>query len=242
MSIATKLLLVLGVLTVSAPTWAEEHTPIILHYFARPPFIQEFNGQLSGVTGTPAIESFTRAHIAFKLQSTPTNRQLLVIKLNHSAECGIGWFKNSERESFANFTKPIYRDSPWVMVKHKELSSKPQSLKELLNTKHIRLLIRDNFSYGIDIDRQLTQSQASILRTSSNVDQMFKMIASRRADFMFSSQEEAQHQLKVRHKNLSIVTLSDLPAGEWRHIMCSKKVPEKTIARLNLAIPDIPSK
>ena len=55
-------------------------------------------------------------HLSGKM---PFKRQLITIKANKIKACGIGWFKKTEREKFAWFSQPIYKDKPTVAISKK---------------------------------------------------------------------------------------------------------------------------
>ncbi|MDE2428233.1 MAG: hypothetical protein KGM99_05860, partial [Burkholderiales bacterium] len=78
---------------------------ITLNYNERPPYIvPAADGSATGLTATPAANAFSTAGIPVTWTKIPPNRQLIVVQENKSANCAIGWFKNSERETFAKFS------------------------------------------------------------------------------------------------------------------------------------------
>jgi len=75
--------------------------------------------------------------------------------------------------------------------------------------------------------------------TTSDNRGMLQMIELQRADYCFMSEEEAYDLLRYTGFRLSdykLVHFSDVPEGNLRYIICSKKVPETTIARIDDAI------
>ncbi len=162
-----------------------------------------------------------------------------MIQANKGFDCSIGWFKTKQRESFAQFTHSIYRDGPWVLLTHNKSQPNSSSIEELLENKNLRLLVREQFSYGPYLDNLIEKKKPMILQTNVETRQMFQIIQSHRADITLLPQEEAETLIKNNSAGLRIISLKDLPKGEYRHIMCSKKVPPQIIAKLNSAILEL---
>ena len=60
-------------------------------------------------------------------------------------DCAVGWFKNSEREAFAKFSKPIYQDEPQVVLtaieNHKIKST--DTVESVLANHDLNLLVKN---------------------------------------------------------------------------------------------------
>jgi polar amino acid transport system substrate-binding protein len=230
----------LGLACLAAPGRAEER--VTLHFNERPPYmVPAADGSASGLSATPARQAFAAAGIAVRWAQTPTTRQLAVIRDNEGLDCAIGWFRKPDRETFAKFSKPIYRDRPTVVLANSAFVPE-RRLADLLRRSGVRVLVKDNFSYGAMIDTLLAEKRASVLGTSAENQQMVRMVAERRVDMMFAAEEEAQHLLSqagIAPQALQVLRFDDVPSGERRHLMCSKRVPDALIERLNAAIPAI---
>lgn len=226
-------------LLLAGPLHAEE--PIDLYYNERPPYlVSALDGSVSGLTATPAAEAFRDAGIAFQWIRLPTNRQLALLKDNHRPACAVGWFRNAERERFAKFTKPIYQDKPTVGMASGDLAIPDKlSLTELLSRHDVRVLVKDGYSYGPYIDNLLAAHRGNVVVTPLDNIDMARMISARRADFMFVAEEEASSLLQMaglNPLNFKVLRFTDMPMGEYRHIMCDKLVPDEVIQRLSAAI------
>ena len=213
---------------------------VTLYYNERPPYlVTAAGGGVSGLTATPAANAFRSAGIAFGWSKLPTNRQMAVLKENRAAECAVGWFRNAERESFARYTKAIYRDRPTVALASVSFAPKSARLNDLLHAGGVTVLVKDGFSYGPYIDGLLGRSKPSQITTTAENSQMVQMVAAQRADFMFVSEEEAAYlaeQAGADAGRLKVIRFEDVPPGEKRYILCSRQVPEETIRKLNGAI------
>jgi len=225
----------------SMPVNAEN--PIQLYYYDRAPYaITDVQGEVSGLCATPAANAFKQAGIPFQWKKMPFKRQLVTIKYNKKKACGIGWFKNPEREAFARFTDAIYQDKPAITISKKgnRALKRHQDLKTLLKDKQVKLLVKDGFSYGTYIDGLIKSydPEVVVVATSTNI-QMLQMILAGRADYYFTSEEEAEHIIVNAGYEVSQFQLqhySDMPAGNRRYITCSQQVSPEMIDLLNLAL------
>ena len=214
---------------------------ISLHYNERPPYLVGKDGQLTGLTGSPAVAAFKAAGIAFTLQLTPTTRQLAMIKENTGADCGIGWFKNEEREGFAKFTKPIYQDRPHIALtaaKNPKIKD-GEAVESVLGNKGLTLLVKQGYSYGKTLDALIAKLQPVQHAVAVENVQMLKMIQAERADYMLIAPEEADGLVAASDVNPADIRkahFSNAPNGEHRYMMCSKNVSDETISKLNSAI------
>ncbi|MEN9867237.1 MAG: hypothetical protein RL748_2827 [Pseudomonadota bacterium] len=213
-----------------------------LMFYNRPPYmIAASDGSASGLSASPAEQAFKSAHIAYGWNRLSASRILEIVRENNVSACGVGWFKTEERQRFAKFTKTIYRDRPQLAITPKKLVLDADiSLRKLLGNKDIRVLVKDGFSYGPALDTMLRNNKSRLISTQEEVVQMVQMIKANRADLTFLPEEEAQYLLEqagFRADDFNLVRFPDAPQGEKRYIMCSKKVPDAFIRRLNAVIP-----
>jgi len=216
--------------------------PIQLYYYERIPYaVADNQGGVRGLTATPAAEAFKKAGIPFRWKAMPFKRQLVTIKHNKKRACGVGWFKNPEREAFARYTDAIYQDKPAITISRNGNVAIKQHriLQNLLKDKNVKLLVKDGFSYGAYIDGLIDKyDPAVVVATSTNI-QMLQMLLAGRADYFFTSEEEAEHMIKSAGYSVSQFQLqhySDMPPGNHRYITCSPQVSPETIDLLNRAL------
>lgn len=227
-------------LSLLAPALALADDKITLSFNDRPPYlVAGADGSASGLTGTPAAEAFRAAGIDVVWSKVPPNRQLVVLK-EGGPNCAIGWYKTAEREQFAKFTKPIYRDKPTVIIANPKFApAENAKLADILGTKGARVLIKENFSYGPFIDAELAKSKAVQTKSNGSSTQMLQLVNANSVDFMFASEEEASYlveQSGIGAGNFKQIKAPDVPAGDDRYIMCSKDVSDEIIGKLNKAI------
>jgi polar amino acid transport system substrate-binding protein len=227
-----------SLLSVSSICPAEE----LIHvaYSERPPYMMALaDGTPDGLTGAPAAAAFKNAGIAVQWHKVPTNRQLWMVKDHGSLSCAVGWFATPERQRYAKFTKAIYRDRSWVVLANAAFAARGiNSLAELARLRDIRVLIKDNYSYG-GLDEFMKQWQPVVAVSTASAVRMVQSVSKGMVDLMFVSEDEGHYIMQHQGEqmaNLRLLQFKDMPRGLERHIMCGTNVPDEVIARLNKAI------
>jgi uncharacterized protein (TIGR02285 family) len=219
---------------------AQATEPLALMYYDRPPFmIDGGDGSASGLTVNISNEIMKTAKLDYTWHKFAAKRILELVRENAIHGCGIGWFKNPEREQFARFSKPIYHDKPQVAVAPKKFVLPADTkLFAALAINGTRILVKEGFSYGA-IDPLLLKYKPVLISTAGEVVQMMQMIKANRADMTFLPEEEAMYllgQAGFRADDFNLIKFPDMPPGSTRHLMCSKKVPESVMQQINAAI------
>lgn len=214
---------------------------IAVCYNERPPYLSAGpDGAPFGLTGTPAAHAFKAAGIAVTWNRVPSNRQLAMVKDVSSPSCAIGWFRNAQREQFAKFSKPIYRDKDWMVLVNAEFDTPAgATLEDVLRHQRPRILLKDNFSYGPRIDAMLAQWKPTLAIATGGNSQLMQSISMGTVDFMFVSEDEGRYMLEHAGgggAHLRLTRFRDMPKGSERHIMCGKIVPDEVMEKLNRAI------
>ena len=214
---------------------------LTVFYNLRPPYLLlQDDGTLAGLTGAPARQAFARAGIAVQWSEMPTNRQLLTIRENAGSFCAVGWFQTPERQGFAKFTQAIYRDHGWMLLVRAGLPlDERETLPEVLSRPGLRVMLKDKYSYGLEIDALLEQTRPAIAVSTGTTLQMLQSLSARSVDVIFVSDEEGRYLMSntlSQSAQLRLLRLARMPKGETRHIMCSRHVPDELIDRLNKAI------
>ncbi len=203
-------------------------------YEDREPYIKTESNTISGIVATPLINAIKNANIKITLIKKPSKRHLFEIKSNNKAICAIGWFKNNEREKFAKFSNFLYQDKAMGVLVRKDnpLITEISDLNTLLENKSLKLLTKSSYSYGTYIDNKLLEFKTKNKDVSSGNKTMIKLIKKKRADYMFFSYEEAQLLIN-KNSDLIFLAINDIPKGNKRYLICSKKTSNKTIALIN---------
>ncbi|RXJ61632.1 transporter substrate-binding domain-containing protein [Halarcobacter anaerophilus] len=208
-------------------------------YEERIPYVKKENNSLTGLVATPAIKALNEAKISYVLKEKPSKRHLFEIKANVNKICALGWFKNKEREKYAKYTLPLYQDKPFGIIAKKEKNIELENINidKLLNNKKYTVLTKASYSYGNFLDKKIENYKIKKSEVYSNNEKMLTLIERGRADFMFISKEEATLLLKKNnYKNLLFYKIEGIPKGNKRYLICSKKVPDELIEKINLYI------
>lgn len=215
---------------------------VTLHYVQRPPYMVVSGHGLSGTTGLPAFTAFKKAGIPFEIRETPFARQLRMLEKESGQNCMVGMFKKSEREIFAKFTKPIYRDQTQVLLieaSNARRFASMQSVEDVFNDKGLVFLAKLGYSYGAPLDALVETNHPTIRQTVDENLLMIKAIKMKMADYMVIAPEEAAEAIVAAgfyEHDFKQIKLKNMPEGGYRHIMCSKQVPDEVIKKLNAVI------
>lgn len=196
----------------------------------------------TALTREPSFEAFKNAKIPFVIAETPFARQLHMIEKNSGRDCVIGVFKKPEREAFAKFTNPIYKDQPQIILTaaaNAQRFAKINSVTDLFADESVILLVKLGYSYGVALDKLIEQHQPRARTTTDENLLMIKSIKLRTTDYMFMAPEEAAIAITAAgfsEKDFAQIKFNNMPDGEYRQIMCSKNVPDEVINKLNAAI------
>lgn len=226
--------------TAAAPATGSEPA-LQLHYQERPPYSYTgADGRPQGLLVTPVERARAKAGVAFVWVRTPSQRQLVLIQDGSGPDCGIGWFRNPQREALGRFSAPIYQDRPFMALARKDLAWNPrQPLPARLADATQLLLVKDGYSYGPAIDRLLARSAGAVRRTSAENVQMARMVEAGRAAWMLVAPEEADallEELGATGTALQLQPLAGAPPGQTRHLYCNASLPPALIERVDGAL------
>ena len=219
-----------------------DQSGVTILFHVRPPYSEyDSKKDVTGVLVAPVRDALAKAGIDAEWVEMPPARQTEEIKRGNDATCGLGWFKRPEREAFAKFTKPIYRDQPTVIVTRK---SDPRfvegmSLEDSFRDPSRTLIVKTGYSYGGTIDQWIEQLHPTMHISSGTNQLLLGMVAQERADYAIMAPEEAADLLTSIPQlgsSLHAVKVSDAPDGELRYLMCSNAVTSDFIRRFNKAL------
>lgn len=220
-------------------------TPTIsLHYNPRVPYEYEQDGHLSGVLVGPVTEAFRAAGVPFRWVSTPALRQFAVIQANSGHDCSVGRYKTSDREAYAQFSVPFYRNRSDVALSRRDQKKMAEftSLEKLVQDPDLRFLVKEGYSYGSVIQEWIkVRSKPPRGTTGENVS-MLREVFFGQADFFLLSEEEAEAliaHVDLPKEQLQIHHFADAPAGGLRYLMCSRKVPADVLQKINQYLPAV---
>ncbi|NGZ86912.1 ABC transporter substrate-binding protein [Duganella aceris] len=232
----------LGALIFAAGSAFAAEPPLVLHFNDRPPLhYLTPQGELTGFVARPAMAALSAAGIPYVIRTTPAKRQLALLKANLEAGCMLSWLKAPGRERTGKFTDVVYQDKrPFALTwaGNKSMENE-EPLKDSVSNPRLRLLVKDGFSYGPQIDRALARYKAQPSTTTGEAGQMLEMLYRRRADYFFITEEEMDTVLKSSGYPASAfkrIYFSDVSKGYDRHLWCTMSVPDDVIKRFNSAL------
>lgn len=214
-------------------------------YLERPPYYWTEKGQPRGFLLGLTRQILERAGVAASFEQHPPNRIMEEIRNNRSQVCSIGWFKTTERESFALFSLPIYRDRPLVLLTTEETAPqirRHRTLRDVFADTSLIMAQVASFSYGEAVDALLKEVNVRSLTVSSSQKVLPKLILQGRASYMLVAPEEIPTLLRlaeVDSDRFISLDMEGIPAGNLRHLIFSRSVPESTVALINSAIADL---
>jgi polar amino acid transport system substrate-binding protein len=214
---------------------------VTFNFEDRPPFLVQDKGALvGGLAGKPVLAAFEGAGIPLEWSFVPFKRQIYNIQGNVGQHCMVA-FKTHEREAFAKFTLPIFRDGATVVLTRSDNDglSKNETLRGVFGKRLQILIAKDGRSNGNVIDALIGELRPITTLVSADNSALLKMILLKRGDYMLVAPEEVEGMIKaagLSQSDFKVVTLTDAPPGETRHIMCSKTMPDELINKLNLVI------
>jgi polar amino acid transport system substrate-binding protein len=221
--------------------FARAEDVITLLFTDRAPYTEMTqDGSPVGLVATEATYAFMTADLRYAWQVSSFKRILQTIEQPTGQNCAAGLYKTPERERFAKYTKPIFRDGQTVLIVRKEIAV-PSSVKfeYILTIPNLRILVKGSYSYGAMIDGIFAKLKPNLIIADVEVRQMVEMLKGNRGDALIASAEEANYLMKELDRSgrtLKTVSLIDSPLGEYRYILCSKAVPDDVIERLNRTI------
>jgi len=219
---------------------------ISLYYYERPPFlIRQADDSAGGLIGSHVAELAAKAGISIHWQLMPAARQLHLLQNESVSACGVGWYRTAQRDGFAQFSRPIYRDRGVVVIANARLDRRTYPrLADLLADQSLSILLKDGLTYGRAVAALLKPAKARFSLVTIEQPQMVRMVASGRASVMFATREEAEMLLtggEAGDEGVQLWSFPDLPeTGEPRYLMCGKGVSAKTLSRLDAAIAGPP--
>jgi len=216
--------------------------PLVLFFHQRPPYAwaDEAN-TVKGLVAEPAERALRQAGIDFSWVSMPSARQIETLKTNTVKACGVGWFQLPEREIFARFSAPLYRDRGIVIIAREDdarFNGNPP-IDRLFGDPELILLTKIGYSYGAMLDAKVATLRPRQEKITDDDSHMLDLLAFDRADYLLMPSEEADYLLHARKdagSKLATFTFADAPVVEERRLMCSKQVPQSLIDRFDAAL------
>jgi len=209
---------------------------LTIAYRDKPPYSTEVDGKPQGLLIDKSRAIFKAAGIPIHFVVMPQKRITTELAANTRPMCSPGWYRLPEREAIGPFTSSIHRDKPQMVLAAEASAAAVRnhpSLKALMQDTTLKLAAVDGVSYGSELDAAIKTMPRPAMRVTVTVQQLSRMIAAQRADYMFVDQEDYS---KLDPGGLRLMTFADMPAGLTRHFWCSAKVKGALLRRIDAAI------
>ncbi len=233
--------LLLLLLSVAASAAAAE--PLTVSYFERPPYYYTTeNGAAAGILLDRTRQVMRKAGLDIRLVTMAPYRILYVLQHATVPHCSVGWFKNEERELYAKFSKPIYRNQSLVVLTSKVQRGKfssQETLRELFADRSLTMARMAEFSYGEVVDKLLGELSPNSIFLTGEQSTLLQAIAENKATYMLVAPEEVgmlTRLIGLPVEDFVSIKLTDLPSGNLRYLMCNQAVPDETLQQLNRSI------
>lgn len=231
-----------SVLALALPLGASAQS-LLMAFRDKPPYSFMDNGVAKGFLLERTRRVLSAAGVEAQFREMPPKRLFFEIEKNEQAICSFGWYKIPERERYARFSIPLHQDKPHVVLvgpRSVGTVQKNATLRELMSDSALVMAGADGVSYGPELDRMISKFAGKVDLSLQSPLQVVKKIAAQRADFMFIDQEDynylTESSADFRNDGLLRIDYPDMPAGLKRYILCSQRVSDDTMQKINAAI------
>lgn len=213
---------------------------LLIVFNEKPPFFFTRDGRPAGLLVERATKVLDDAKVLYRFASLPFNRIIVDLQSRKANYCALGFSKTREREGFAWFSLPLYKDrKPVLLVRRQDGAEfrKYKSLREMLD--------RTTFAFGgkqgnvYPIDNALGSLGARDVRIAGEAHKLIQMLAANRFDFTLVFPEERETLLSLANipaDRIDQISYPDIPDGDYRYILCSQAVDAAVVDKLNRSI------
>jgi len=216
---------------------------LLMVFRDKPPYSFVENGVAKGFLLERTRRVLGRAGVEAEFREMPPKRIFLEIEKNEQAICSFGWYKIPEREKYARFSAPLHQDRPHVVLagsRSADAVRRNATFKGLMSDRALVLAGADGVSYGAELDAMIKTFPGMVDFTLQSPLQVAKKLAAQRADFMLIDQDDydflTASNADFRGDSLVRIEYPDMPPGLKRYILCSQRVGDDTMRRINTAI------
>lgn len=235
--------LVLVVVTAMMGARVAAAESLLMVFRDKPPYSFVENGVAKGFLLERTRRVLGRAGVEAEFREMPPKRIFLEIEKNEQAICSFGWYKIPEREKYARFSAPLHQDRPHAVLagsRSADAVRRHTTFKGLMSDRALVLAGADGVSYGAELDAMIKTFPGTVDLTLQSPLQVAKKLAAQRADFMLIDQDDydflTASNADFRGDSLVRIDYPDMPPGLKRYILCSQRVGDDTMRRINTAI------
>ncbi len=216
---------------------------VLLQFMDQPPLSAlDAQGRPEGRLVERMRQVAAQGGLQLRWELVPLKRSLQELRDNRRSLCVLGVFRTAERESFAQFSRPLSVGAPQRLIARTEAAARlrqaPDARSALLDPS-LRLLVFDGVSYGAEIDAWLRERQGPTVRAVSGAVRVVEMLSRDRADFAIITSDGLDSARQDGVQGLGALQLLEgpqLPRPPARHVACSQQVPASWMRHLDQAI------
>lgn len=220
-------------------TWAADSV-LTVAFNNKPPFFYFESGEAKGILVEQAKQVLQKAKVPYQFEELPFSRVLLELERKRPMFAALGFSKTPERESFAVFSKPLYRDrTPVILVRaaDADIFRSHGTLQKVIDSGRFTFGGKQGNVYPID--PLLSSMGARDRRFSGESFRLPELLVLGRFDFTLMYPEELPVALSisaVSADKVQQVSYPDIPPGSYRYFLFSTAVPESLVNRVDQAI------
>ena len=198
--------------------------PLTAYFIERIPYsYTDENGEIRGLISDRVRLVFEKAGVSHTFKPLPAKRHMMYLKENNHRFCTIGWYKNEERQQIAKYSEYIYQNKTRIALASADNAkiTSGHTVDEVFRNRKLTLLVKEGYSYGGFIDAKIREYNPAVKKVTYENDHMIKMIHGRRADYLFTSEEEVDVLIPKTgfgKKDFKYVRVSNMPTGLKRYI------------------------
>jgi ABC-type amino acid transport substrate-binding protein len=173
--------------------------------------------------------------------SLPNKRLMYEIQQERPNFCVAGAGITPEREKVGKFTLPFFEDhmiAVLALPSGRAKLDRARSFEELVAQGDTTFLGYIGMNYGTQVTAQVDKLGDRLVAAPRSTTQMLDMLVAGRAEFALLPYEYATNYLTARHDRgqYLVRTYPDMHRDFHTAFLCSRKVPDEVIAKLNEAI------
>lgn len=234
------LLAFVGVLVFAPWAGATPEFDIEFGFNNKPPLFYFEHGKAVGDVVDITRQACTLAGLKCGFVELPFQRVMAYLEQRRPGFAALGFSKSPQREAFATFSEPIWRDASPILLVRAADKKAFQSYASLAD-----MVARSRYVFGgklgnvYPIDEQLRALRERDIRFSGEAQRFPLLLVFGRFDFTMLYLPEVLPALQasaVVPSAVEIVTYPDMPRGAERYLLFSKEVAPDIVQKLNVAL------
>lgn len=226
---------------VATPAAASDHE-LTVAFNRKAPFFYFEGDAAKGLVVDIVSRTLNAAGLHYHYEEMPFQRLLYNLQIQRPDFIVLGLSKTTEREKFAIFSRPIFRDqTPVVLFRHED-HDRMAAFATFNDLVHGGMLYGRKRGTVQTADPLLKNMQERELIFDAEVVSFPLLLLKRRFDFTILYPEEVAYAIAgsgIGENEMETRLFPDMPPGDYRYLLFSKALATETIERINASIPDV---